>query len=462
MKISPARTAAFDVLMKIETEKAFSSHLLAAYEENLSSKDRALCHELVLGVLRRQIYLDRIIDNLAGGKRLDAAVRIALRIGLYQINFLDRVPHHSAINESVNLVLRARKTSAKSLVNAVLRRATREEISLDFEDEFERISVETSHPVWLLEKWAGEFGWDEAARLTEANNQVPRPAFRFITKHHITRGGENTEIHESSYQSEFVRDCFIVEKTDERLRNAAMRGDIYFQDEASQMVAAAVRLKPGVRFLDVCASPGSKTTKVAWDTEVQRVEEIIASIKVKTKAVEREAVLVAGDLSWKRIEFLRENCRNQDVGFVNIVQYDAERALPFANDAFDTVLVDAPCSGTGTIRHNPEIRYFLQPGDFAELQRKQLRILQNASKLVNRGGSLTYSTCSLEKEENEMVCEAFLRDDRDFRLIKPNVPERFLTELGFARTFPQKDGMDGFFIAAFRKDLPANNAKRRE
>jgi len=147
--------------------------------------------------------------------------------------------------------------------------------------------------------------------------------------------------------------------------------------------------------------------------------------------------------------FLRENCRRQGVDFVNIVQYDAERALPFADQAFDTVLVDAPCSGTGTIRHNPEIRYFLQPEDFAELQNKQLRILKNASKLVTRGGTLIYSTCSFEKEENEAVCEAFLRDTADFRLVKPNVPERFLTERGFARTFPQRDGMDGFFVAEF-------------
>jgi len=137
---------------------------------------------------------------------------------------------------------------------------------------------------------------------------------------------------------------------------------------------------------------------------------------------------------------------------VNIVQYDAERSLPFADEAFDSVLVDAPCSGTGTIRHNPEIRYFLKPDDFAELQDKQLRILKNASKLVTSGGTLVYSTCSLEREENEAVCEAFLRDNADFRLVKPNVPERFLTELGFARTFPQRDDMDGFFVAKFTRE----------
>jgi len=447
MKISPARTAAFDVLMKIETEKAFSSHLLAAYEEKLSLKDRALCHELVLGVLRRQIYLDRIIDNLAGGKRLDTAVRVAMRLGLYQIYFLDRVPHHSAINESVHLVQRAKKTSAKALVNAILRRATREEINLAFENEVERLSVETSHPVWLLEKWVAEFGWDETTRLVEANNRVPGVAFRLTGKVERRERGEDIK------ESEYVAGCYIAGRIDEQLRVAAESGEIYFQDEASQMVAAAVRLETGERFLDVCASPGSKTTLIAIEAETRRRgESEKAGRREEEKGRGGDTEIFAGDFNWNRVAFLKENCVRQGVGFVNIVQYEAERALPFVDGAFDVVLVDAPCSGTGTIRHNPEIRYFLKPEDFAELQNKQLRILKNASNLVNRGGTLIYSTCSLEKEENESVCEAFLLENSEFRLTTPHVPERFLTEQGVARTFPQRDGMDGFFIAEFQKE----------
>jgi len=435
MKISPARTAAFDVLLRIETEKAFSSHLLAAYEENLSTRDRSLCHELTLGILRRQIYLDRLIDQFSG-KRLDAAVRIALRLGLYQIYFLDKIPHHSAINESVNLAQRAKKTSAKGLVNAVLRRATREPVKFDLADEIEQVSVETSHPAWLLEKWVGEFGWEEMARLAVANNRIPETAFRF-TRNFQHR--DRWEREENIRASEYVDGCFIADGPSDQLRKAAAAGDIYFQDEASQMVAAAVQLRSGSRFLDVCASPGSKTTQIAE-----------CGLRIADSSGPTQ--FFAGDLHWNRVEFLRENCLRQGVGFVNIVQYDAERSLPFADEAFDSVLVDAPCSGTGTIRHNPEIRYFLKPDDFAELQDKQLRILKNASKLVTSGGTLVYSTCSLEREENEAVCEAFLRDNADFRLVKPNVPERFLTELGFARTFPQRDDMDGFFVAKFTRE----------
>ena len=187
-------------------------------------------------------------------------------------------------------------------------------------------------------------------------------------------------------------------------------------------------------FLDVCASPGGKTGLIA-----QR----FAS----------SATLVgAGDLYWPRVEYLRDNCARQGVEFVNVIQYEATDALPFADETFDVILVDAPCSGTGTIRHNPEIRYFLKPEDFVELSIKQLNILTNASKVLKRGGSLIYSTCSLEKEENELVARRFLSENSSFSITDSNVAEKFRTDDGFARTCLHRDGMDGFFIAEFRRN----------
>ena len=162
----------------------------------------------------------------------------------------------------------------------------------------------------------------------------------------------------------------------------------------------------------------------------------------------QSAKFFAGDLHFSRLKFLKENCLRQNIDFVNIVNYDAENSLPFADGSFDAVLIDAPCSGTGTIRHNPEIRYFLEPKDFEELSGKQLRILENASKLVKRGGTLIYSTCSLEPEENESVIENFLKTGNEFEKTAPNVPAQFLTGRGFARTFPSSDNMDGFFISS--------------
>ena len=429
MKISPARTAAFDVLLRIENERSFSSALLPQYEESLSAADSALCHELTLGSLRRQIYLDRLITHFAGSKKLDAAVRVAIRLGLYQLLFLDKIPDHAAINESVLLVKRAKKVSAKGFVNAVLRRATREKPEFQYSDELDRISQETSHPQWLLEKWKDEFGIDLAELIATANNEIPKPVFR------LTRTLEEIDagIRSNWSRSDFVEGCFAADRSSPELRLLEETGAIYFQDEASQMAARAITIPEGGSFLDVCAAPGGKTGLIA-----QRFERGLK-------------VAFAGDFYWPRVEYLRDNCRRQGVGFVNVVQYDAVFGLPFKDEAFDSVFVDAPCSGTGTIRHNPEIRYFLGPDDFTELRSKQLTILKNASKLVKRGGSLVYSTCSLERQENESVALSFLDASADFELLRPGLDERFVTNDGFARTWPHRDSIDGFFIAAFRR-----------
>ncbi|HBR56386.1 MAG TPA: hypothetical protein DEA22_02775 [Blastocatellia bacterium] len=431
MSISPARKAAFDILSKIESQKAYSSILLPAAAEGLSIRDKTLCYEITYGVLRKLIYLDRVTDLLSGGRRIDDAVRIAIRIGLYQLCFLDRVPKHSAINESVNLIARARKTSAKGFVNAILRRAALGIPELEFADELDRISVETSHPRWLLERWEAEFGKETADELAAANNMVPAAAFR------LTARGLSAGLHEplpaETVKSNEVDGCYLADRVNQGLRQLATRGEIYFQDEASQMAANATDLLPGESFLDACASPGGKITSIA------------------SRYTGGEHLLVAGELHAHRIKILRENCQRQGVDSVRIVRFDAETEFPFAAESFDVVLVDAPCSGTGTIRHNPEIRYFVAPKDFEELSAKQLRILSAASEIVRRGGKLIYSTCSLEPMENEGVCGKFLQSASDFKAASPKVPIRFLTRDGFCRTWPHRDHMDGFFIAAFTR-----------
>ena len=425
MKISPARIAAFEILGQIESDRAFSSVLLPAYEEKLEAKDRGLCHELVLGTLRRQIFLDKTIEEFAGRKKLDTPVRIALRLGIYQILFLDKIPAYSAINESVNLVTRAKKTSAKGLVNAILRRVSERAPKFEYADEIERISVEVSHPRWLIEKWIAEFGQDEAFAIGRANNVVPRTTFRF------TRSGNVLDERNAFEESQFVNGCYFVGAGDDRLRAMAAAGEIYFQDEASQLVAQAAASRVRGSFLDVCAAPGGKTTQVANQLN--------------------DNLIVAGDLSTARVELLKATCIRQGVGFVNVLRYDAEGRLPFADKSFDTVLVDAPCTGTGTIRHNPEIRYFLDPEDIPKAGMKQLAILRNASKVVQPGGRIIYSTCSLETEENEAVCVAFESETKEFQRVSPDVPQALLTDRGFARTFPHRDNMDGFLIAEFER-----------
>ncbi len=424
MKISPARLAAFEVLRRVEVEQAYTSVLLPLAEEHLSDLDRRLCHQLVLGVLRTQIYLDSIITSLAGKKKIDIEVRLALRLGIYQILLLDRVPDYSAINESVNLVQKAGKTSAKGFVNAILRRLTKgfPPMELDEEDDLERISVESSHPQWLVETWIKTFGVDDAEEIAFANNKVSRIAYRFVND-----GSTSPDLE----RSEIVGGCYFASSTD-AIREQMEAGQVYRQDEASQLVAQAVSQDPARTFLDVCAAPGGKTTQIA-------------------KKLGDHALIVAGDVHAARIRLLRSTCESHGADSVNIVQYDAEIDLPFPDQSFETVFVDAPCTGTGTIRHNPEIRYSLKPADIVDLSNKQRRILKNASKLVKPCGRLIYSTCSLQVEENEDVCLSFLTGVEGFTQIRPQVPERFITGRNFARTFPHRDAMDGFFIAAFER-----------
>jgi 16S rRNA (cytosine967-C5)-methyltransferase len=418
MNISPARTAAFDILIRVEKDGAFSSALLPQFEETLSEKDSSLCHELTLGVLRRKLYLDAVIDKLSKGKRIDLEIRVAIWLGLFQLIFLDRVPAHAAIDESVNLALRAKKRSAKGFVNAILRSFQREPFVPHSDDQIEELSISTSHPRWLIERWVEQFGIDEARKLCEANNERPSIAFRVIDKD----GAENLEsllMQGSVRRSEFVDGAFISA--------GEIPDGIYFQDEGSQLVAQSVIADTDSLILDVCAAPGGKTAMIA----------------AKTRRV------VAGDVHWNRVELLRSTCENLNATNVRIVQYDARESLPFENGTFDVVFVDAPCSGTGTIRHNPEIRYSISGVDIIELSDKQRRILQNASDLVREGGKLIYSTCSLEREENEMVCADFERSNPHFIKTTPSVPDRFLTVDGFARTWPSRDEMDGFFIAVY-------------
>jgi 16S rRNA (cytosine967-C5)-methyltransferase len=438
-QISPARREAFEILLKIEREKAFSSILLPLSEEKLEAKDRALCHELTLGVLRKQIYIDRIVQKFIKSKveKFDSEVLISLRLGIYQLLFLDKIPVFAAINESVNLVHRAKKKSATGLVNAVLRKVEREKIfQIEFADETEKVSAETSHPRWLIEHWSKSFGFEEASRIAKANNDTPQMVFRLTNKSDEKTIENLKKLGIEIEESTIVPQAWRVLKANEILWAYAQTGKIYFQEESSQLVAMALNLRRDESFLDVCAAPGSKTTLINHQSRM---------------TTDKSPIYVGGDKYFPRLRVLRETCQRTGADNVQLAAYDAEMALPFADESFDGILVDAPCSGTGTIRHNPEIRYFLAAKDFLELPDKQLRILENASKVLKNGGRLIYSTCSLEIAENEAVIEKFLAKNQNFRKILLNLPGQFLMESGFARTYPHRDQTDGFFIAAFEK-----------
>lgn len=431
--ISPARRSAFDILRQVD-KGAFSSVLLASDDLKLQPLDRSLCHELVLGVLRWQLYLDRIIEHLSNRQvdDLDLGVRLALRLGLYQLRFLNRIPVSAAVNESVSLVRAAKLSSATSFVNAILRRAIREshyDPASTIEDPAEKIAVQTSHPRWLIERWIESFGPATADSFARANNQQPPTAFRVVARQateadvisRLTAAGAKLA------QSSIAPGAWRINGATALLRELATSGQIYIQDEASQLVAQSLNVQTGQRVLDLCAAPGGKTTLIA-----DRVND--------------DATIIANDYSPVRLETLGRSIAKQQLRSIQLMVVDAGSELPFPPDSFDRVLVDAPCSGTGTLRHNPEIRWRLTPADIEELAQQQQKFLRNVANVVRPGGRLLYSTCSVETEENEDVVRAFLEDDR--RFVPAPVSSDGATTL---RTWPQTEGCDGFFMAAFER-----------
>jgi 16S rRNA (cytosine967-C5)-methyltransferase len=435
--ISPARRAAFHILCRVEQENAFSSILLST-NNHLSPEDRGLCHEIVLGVLRWQMWLDRLIEHFAGRQAysLDMPVRQALRIGLYQLRFLNRIPPSAAVNESVNLAYLSNLKSSAGFINANLRRSIREpdyDPVTGIEDPIERVAVESSHPEWLIRNWMDAFGVDETLKLVEINNRPPEVSFR-VTGHAEEKVLE--EIRNAGgevFPSQVVKGAWRVTGVGGALLNhMAVQGLIYLQDEASQLIAHLVDPRPDEKILDVCAAPGSKTTLMS---------QIAGS----------GSTLVACDLYLSRLSTVVDLSQRQGLSNIHTLLHDAEKALPFAPETFDKVLVDAPCSGTGTLRHNPEIKWRISPSDVLELSGRQKAILSNASTTVRTGGRLIYSTCSLEPAENEMIVSWFLANHPDFRLDSRHLPEEFITPAGTLRTWPQKSGTDGFFMARFER-----------
>lgn len=445
-KVSPSRGAAFEVLWRVTNEDAYAGNLLAARQyDHLSREDHALLQELVLGVLRWQGRLDYLIERYARRRlsRIDPEVVIALRLGIYQLHFLSRIPPHAAINESVNLVKESGKQSAAPFANAVLRSAQRDQptdLTQSIKAPVERLSVETSHPAWLLQRWIERFGETEALALALANNAVPRTAFRFNRR---IRPEEQTRAwfkdHEIKIlESELAPGAAIIESGSLSARSEPVReGWIFLQDEASQLVAQmAAHSSSRLHALDLCAAPGSKTILLA-------------------ELLSPASMIVAADLHLHRLSTIKELGSKLGYPVLNAIRLDGARDLPFAEDTFDLVLLDAPCTGLGTLSRHPEIKWRIRAEKIDELADLQRRLISQAVRVVNTGGLLVYSVCSTEPEEGEDVVAWFrdqhpeFRDVTRERLIELGLdPAPLLTKSFGARTFPHRQGAEGFFICA--------------
>ncbi len=451
------------MLRRVEAEGAYASDVLhAELGSRVTPENAALATEITFGVLRWRRLLDFLLDRQLKKPvaQLDLPVALALRMGLYQLCFLERIPPRAAVNESVELVKRARKSSAASLVNAVLRRAsadqserpvtgTRESFDQLIPGNLpiaDRLGILHSHPTWLVARWLKNFGEPGTVALLEANNRAPNlsctlheRAQRDEVLAALRRGGLRIE------PGELLKSAFIASGGSPARTEAFRRGSISIQDEASQTIPLLLGVQAGDAILDLCAAPGGKTPPLI-------------------RCAGRNGLVVAADRHSHRLRAMRNQFERLGLAGVQIVELDATRELPFSRQ-FSRILVDAPCSGTGTLGRHPEIRWRLRPEQISEFHQLQVGILSSAIKQLAPGGRLVYSTCSMEPDENEeVVSEALssapsikrVTQDEIAKVLDPHLipgidPQNLIDAVGQFRTSPTAHQTDGFFAAVLEK-----------
>jgi 16S rRNA (cytosine967-C5)-methyltransferase len=440
MPASLGRTTAFDILLRVDQQNAYASELLHSRRmDALSPADRALTTELVMGVLRWRSRLDGVITAASARAvtKIDAEVLTALRMGAYQLSYLSRVPAHAAINDSVELVKRARKRSAAPFANAVLRKIAVMEVqeSQDAIATPSSLARDFAHPEWLVDRWVADCGVELVTVTCRYDQQIPKTVIRLddaeIERELVSAGIELTA-------GALLADARVVVAGDVTRTLAFQEGRVFIQDEASQLVAALVG--KGSRLLDCCAAPGGKTAALA--------------------ARNPTAQIIAAELHPHRADLLRKRVRAANV---QVIQADALN-LP-TSGGFDRILADVPCSGTGTLARNPEIKWRLKPEYLVDLHQKQVAILRAALRQLAPGGRAVYSTCSLEREENEAVVDEVVRAEGSCGVVDCREELARLSSSGelvwndidkllrgqFLRTIPGLQPCDGFFAAVIEK-----------
>ncbi len=451
---APARIAAFQALRAIATGRADLPAALAASRDPLQDeRDRALAGDIVTGTLRWRRTADHLIVHFAGrpADKIDLDVMEILRLSVYQLMHLDRVPASAVVDDAVDLARFARQSHASGFVNAVLRSLLRERHRLplpprppadaDRAAALSYLGITHSHPEWLVSRWLDRYGFDATERWVRFNNEVPALTLRTNTLK-TDRDALAAALRADGIETDptpHAPDGLLVSSGNPM--RLVKDGSFFVQDEASQLVTLAMSARPGECILDLCASPGGKTVTLAG-------------------AMQDTGMVVASDIRARRMKLLRATVAASGAQSIRVVHIPSSGPLPF-RPAFDRILIDAPCSGLGTIRRDPDIRWRRREGDLASLAAHQIALLHRAADLVRPGGRLVYSTCSSEPEENEAVVDAFLAARNDFTLFDLRTSEpgilapshsRTLAPLldsrGMFRTLPFAHGLEAFFAAA--------------
>ena len=435
--IATARVAAFDALREIEARHLDLGEAVARVRKPLTDeRDRALLLELVSGTLRMRAAIDFQLSTRVSRSpsKLDDAVRLVLRMSGFQILYLSRIPASAVINDAVELTRRAGKSSAAGLVNAVLRALARDREKLIWpavpppdaavEAVAAYLAVVQSHPAWLVSRWIERHGRDATERWLEFNNHAAALCL-VPNRTLLSRDALAEELRADGVETEPTARAphgLHVVSGHPMATRAFREGRFLVQDEASQLIAALVDPPKGSRILDLCASPGGKTLSLAAD-------------------VGGQGLVVASDVRPHRVRVLASTLARCRVSRARVIQVPADGPLPLRDESFDTVLIDAPCSGLGTVRRDPDIRWRRSPEDLSRFAAAQSGLLNRACDLVRPGGTLIYSTCSSEPDENEDVVAAFLRAHGNYSHLRTH------------QTLPFRDRLEAFYGAVLRRAL---------
>ncbi|MBO2944972.1 16S rRNA (cytosine(967)-C(5))-methyltransferase RsmB [Paenibacillus sp. F411] len=444
-----ARELAMNVLTQVEQEQAYSNLLLnsALTQSSLDKGDAGLATELVYGTISRLNTLDYFLDRFVkkGTAKLQPWVRSLLRLSLYQIMYLDRIPEHAVVSEAVNISKKRGHQGISGMVNGVLRSVLRQKEELVVPEQLpfaQRISLQHSHPLWLVERWIEQYGEAAAESICRVNNEPPSVSVRVNTTM-VSREQLLAEMEAAGLDavpSSLSPYGIIVRSGGNMAFTEWYReGMISIQDESSMLVAEMVEPQPGMTVLDCCAAPGGKTTHMG-------------------ELMKDQGEILANDLHAHKQKLIAAQAER--LGLASIVPVTGNALdLPKAHEeaAFDRVLLDAPCSGLGVIRRKPDLKWTKTAEDVGAIAELQQELIQAAAKLVKPGGLLVYSTCTMEERENEGVVEGFLASRPEFEVEKDpdgfqeRVREQALSRGGGVQILPQHFHSDGFYIARLRR-----------
>lgn len=436
------REAALEVLEAIEKHQSYSNLLLnqVIKKQQITGPDTGLLTELVYGTIQRKMTLDFYLQPFLK-KKIDNWVHILLRLSLYQMVYLDKVPDRAVIFEAVEIAKKRGHKGITGLVNGVLRSVQRQGLpSLDsISDPIERLSVEMSHPLWLVQRWVEQFGFDTTKKICEENLLAPTQTARVNTAK-ATREEVIEMLEKEGYSvqpSPVIPAAIKAIKGNLAHSETYRNGYISIQDESSMAVAFALEISPEMTILDACAAPGGKTGHIA-------------------ELLEGTGRVEALDLHQHKIQLILDNAERLGLHNINAAALDSRQAgESYPQESFDRILVDAPCSGLGVLRRKPDIKYTKTKNDIQSLSAVQQSILNEVAPLVKKRGLLVYSTCTVDNTENIQVAEQFLDNHPEFEPHPLKLPERLIalqkTNKHTLQIFPQDFGGDGFFISCFRK-----------